>query len=256
MAMAGYTKLFASIIASTIWRADDKTRIVWITMLAMSDQFGIVEGSVPGLADMARVTIDECREALDALQQPDEDSRSKEQDGRRIEPIEGGWRLINHGKYRDKMSVDERREYQRLYQRSYRKRKGDINTNPDKSTKFDIQNISRTEAEEKDGTAATPHPAPIISRRRKDAAWEGPRLYVPQRLHSDLIALRGPGSESKLLAWYLLVSDEWTDGARKDDEPGADMFAFWKARYGEEWPATPAVKSTRVSRALAEELEP
>lgn len=140
--MAGYTKLFSSIIASTIWRADDKTRIVWITMLAMADQFGIVEGSVPGLADMARVTVWECRAALDALQQPDEDSRSKEQDGRRIEPVDGGWRLINHGKYRDKMSIDERREYHRLYQRNYRKRKPHVNTNPDKSTK-----LRHTEAE-------------------------------------------------------------------------------------------------------------
>ena len=149
--MAGYTKLFSSIIASTIWRADDKTRIVWITMLAMSDQFGIVEGSVPGLADMARVTVDECRDALAALQAPDEDSRSKEQDGRRIEPVDGGWRLINHGKYRDKMSLDERREYQRLYQRNYRKRP--VNTDPDKLTKFDIQN--RTEAEQKQNNVRT-----------------------------------------------------------------------------------------------------
>ena len=43
--MPGYTKLFNSILASTIWRADDKTRIVWITLLAMADKHGIVEAS-------------------------------------------------------------------------------------------------------------------------------------------------------------------------------------------------------------------
>ena len=135
--MTGYTKLFSSIIASTIWRADDKTRLVWITMLAMADQFGIVEASVPGLADMARVTLQECQDALQELSAPDEYSRSTERDGRRIEPSDGGWRLINHGKYRDKMSRDERREYQRLYQRSYRKQ--NVNSDSDKLTKFDIQ---------------------------------------------------------------------------------------------------------------------
>ena len=133
--MAGYTKLFSSIVASTIWRADDKTRLVWITMLAMADQFGIVEASVPGLADMARVTLEECQEALGELQSPDPYSRSSESEGRRIEPVDGGWKLINHGKYREKMGKDERREYQRLYQRSYRKRL--VNSDSDKSTKFD-----------------------------------------------------------------------------------------------------------------------
>ena len=121
--MSGYTKLFSSIVASTIWRADDKTRIVWVTMLAMADRWGIVEASVPGLADMARVSVEECRTAILALQEPDPDSRSLECEGRRIEPIDGGWHLINHAKYRDKLSVDETREYHKLYQRAYRKRK-------------------------------------------------------------------------------------------------------------------------------------
>jgi len=142
----GYTKLFSSIIASTIWRTGDKTRLVWITMLAMADQFGVVEASVPGLSDMARVTVAECREALDELQQPDPDSRSSEQEGRRIEKVEGGWRLINHGKYREKMSRDERREYQRLYQRSYRKQ--NVNSDSDKLTKFDIQKQKQNRTEQ------------------------------------------------------------------------------------------------------------
>ena len=56
MAMAGYTKLFNSILMSTIWREDDKTRIVWITLLAMADKNGIAETSIPSLADAARVS--------------------------------------------------------------------------------------------------------------------------------------------------------------------------------------------------------
>jgi len=34
MIHGGYTKLYSSIVASTMWREDDKTRIVFITMLA------------------------------------------------------------------------------------------------------------------------------------------------------------------------------------------------------------------------------
>ncbi len=120
--MAGYTKLFSTILASTIWRAPDKTRIVWITLLAMADQRGVAEGSVPGLADFARVSVDECRAALTELMAPDPDSRTKDWDGRRIEEVDGGWLLLNHGKYRAKMNADERREYLRKKQAEHRAR--------------------------------------------------------------------------------------------------------------------------------------
>jgi hypothetical protein len=121
MSMSGYTKLFNSILASTIWRENDKTRLVWITLLAMSDKDGICEGSVPGLADFARVTVAECEAALEVLSSPDKYSRTSEHEGRRIETLDGtGWRLLNHAKYRAKMSEDERREYNRQKQAEHR----------------------------------------------------------------------------------------------------------------------------------------
>lgn len=109
--MNGYTKLFGSIVASTIWREDDKTRIVWVTMLAMANKHGDVEASVPGLADLARVSIEDVETALKTLQMPDKHSRTKDFEGRRIAPIDGGWHILNHSKYREKMSKDERRNY-------------------------------------------------------------------------------------------------------------------------------------------------
>ena len=42
--MSSYTKLHNSLLASTIWREDDKTRLVWITLLVMTDRHGLVEG--------------------------------------------------------------------------------------------------------------------------------------------------------------------------------------------------------------------
>ena len=118
--MTGYTKLFGSLIGSTIWREPDHVRLVWITMLAMKDRHHIVEASVPGLADFARVSLDKCQEALAILEAPDQYSRSKEHDGRRIQAIDGGWVILNGEKYRQKMNVDERREANRVYQQRYR----------------------------------------------------------------------------------------------------------------------------------------
>lgn len=123
MITSGYTKLFGSIIHSTIWRESKEVKIVWITMLAMANKQGIVEASLPALADAARVTLEECIEALKVLSRPDQYSRSKEYDGRRVEEAEGGWVVLNHGKYRDRMGKEDRLEYQRVWQAEYRKRR-------------------------------------------------------------------------------------------------------------------------------------
>ncbi len=138
--MSGYTKLFNSILASTVWSEPNEVRIVWITMLAMANKDGVVEGSVPGLAVFARLSIEDTRHALDRLSAPDQDSRSKELDGRRIETVEGGWKLVNHFKYRQQMSADERREYLRIKQQEHRAKQRKLSTSvnnvSDKSTKL------------------------------------------------------------------------------------------------------------------------
>ena len=118
----GYVKLFTSIIHSTIWREPDHVRIVWVTMLAMSDQYGIVECSVPGLADAARVNLQQCESALDRLQAPDEYSRNPENEGRRISKIEGGFEILNYESYRRKMSEEDRKEKNAAKQRAWRAR--------------------------------------------------------------------------------------------------------------------------------------
>jgi hypothetical protein len=118
--MTGYTKLFGSIVTSTIWREDDKTRIVWITLLALSDRDGVVEGSVPGLAHVAGVTIEDCERALINLQKPDRYSRSPEYEGRRVDAVDGGWRILNYGKYRSRMSLEDIRERNRIRKQRWR----------------------------------------------------------------------------------------------------------------------------------------
>lgn len=136
MSMAGYTKLFNSILASTIWEEDDKTRIVWITLLAMADKFGVADGSVPGIATLARVTQPDCQKALAKLQAPDKDSRSDEYEGRRIRKIDGGWLILNHEKYRAKIDDDERREYLRVKKAESRRRlAAGVNTSQQPSKK-------------------------------------------------------------------------------------------------------------------------
>lgn len=84
--------------------------------------------------------------------------------------------------------------------------------------------------------------APLVARRRMDAAFEGPRVYVPQRVHTDFLGFRN-GNADELHKWYEAVSEEWATGAKRTAETGPDMIAFWKARYAEKWPAAAPAQS-------------
>jgi len=145
-----FTKLFNSILDSTIWQEPLETKVVWITMLAMVDRNGEVHASIPGLAKRAGVTLQQCNAALACLESPDEYSRTKDHEGRRIQEIDGGWRLLNHGKYRALLSAEERREYNRRKQAEYRSTKRE-NVNDMSMTVNDSQlqsaKCTHTEAE-------------------------------------------------------------------------------------------------------------
>jgi hypothetical protein len=143
--MSGYTKLFRSLVTSTIWREDLQTKVVWITMLALADKHGVVEASVPGLADMARISVEACREALGVLLSPDPDSRTQDFEGRRIAPVDGGWRILNYVKYREKMRSAERAEYLAQKKRESRARLARKSVDVNNVNQF--QPIAEAEAE-------------------------------------------------------------------------------------------------------------
>jgi hypothetical protein len=203
--MAGYTKLFSSILASTIWRADDKTRLVWITMLAMSNREGVVEASIPGLADFAHVTLPECEDALKNLSSPDTYSRTKTNGGRRIKEVDGGWLLLNHGKYRETMSREERKEYNRVKQRETRARRAAVS------------NVSNV----KDKSAESAHtaPAPDPKARERKSAAARPSLSDP---FTDPETTERAG---RFIERYQGLYQEYRKGARYAVRPTRDYAA-------------------------------
>lgn len=121
--MSGFTKLFSTIVTSSVWAEDDKTRIVWVTMLALANRDGLVEAALPGLANAARVSLQDCEAAVKKFLEPDPYSRSEAHEGRRIQKVEGGWLLLNYPEYRRKLSKEDRADYQRVKQAEYRANK-------------------------------------------------------------------------------------------------------------------------------------
>lgn len=127
--MDGYTKLHAKIVHSSIWNEPDHVRLLWVTLLAIADADGNVEGSVGGLAHLARITPTQAKDAIARLTSPDPDS-CDETDGVRINQIAAGvYHIINHSKYRDRQT--RRQAINAAASKKYRdkKAKADSDTN-------------------------------------------------------------------------------------------------------------------------------
>ena len=118
--MSGYTKLFSSILDSTVWLEDLHVKVTWITLLAMADKNGVIEASIPGLARRAGVTIEQCEEALEKFKSPDSYSKNPDFEGRRIGDTPGGWQLLNHAYYK-KLEQEEAER-----QKSSNQRRSDV----------------------------------------------------------------------------------------------------------------------------------
>ncbi|MFA6271199.1 MAG: hypothetical protein WC657_08420 [Candidatus Paceibacterota bacterium] len=96
-----FSKLDSGIVDSSLWAEPLATRVVFVTMLAKKNYKGEVLTARSGLLRAANVPEPDFDEAIKCLESPDKDSRSDEFEGRRIEKIPGGWRVLNHYKYRD-----------------------------------------------------------------------------------------------------------------------------------------------------------
>jgi hypothetical protein len=116
-----YAKLFSSITESSLWSEPKEVRLLFVTMLAKADQMGFVEASIPGLARVANLTVEETERSLECLKSPDKYSKNPENEGRRVMAVPGGFVLLNYEDYRARRSTEERREYMREYMREYRK---------------------------------------------------------------------------------------------------------------------------------------
>lgn len=149
-----YTKLFHSILDSSIWQESHQTRIVWVTMLAMADQHGEVQAAIPGLAKRAGVTIAEAEEAIATLSAPDSYSRTPDHEGRRIAKIDGGWEILNHAKYRFAASLEDRKEKAALRAKRFRdknkpKEEQTCATERDDALRVTLDNASVTQSDDK-----------------------------------------------------------------------------------------------------------
>ena len=231
-----YTKLHKEMLDSTIWLEELHVKVVWITMLAMRDERHEVQASIPGLAKRAGVTLEQCQESLEKFMAPDPHSRSKEYDGRRIEPIRGGWVLLNGDYYQKRQSSEERRLYMRNYMRDKRQKERENEINPHvNSNVSNVKNVSKCNTVEKSRvkksrvdisnkrgvSKATPKessPAPLIFDAYLES-WGKTKQYklTPQRRGWINKALSSYGKDECLKAVEAFRNDDFADRSRFND---------------------------------------
>jgi hypothetical protein len=122
--MNTWTPLFSKIVDSSIWAEPDYVVKIFLTMLALKDADQVVRYNAFALAQRAHKTEKEVLDALKILSSPDKKRLEPQPfDGRRIERVEDGWKLLNGQFYEDMMRGINRRAYKASKQREYRERK-------------------------------------------------------------------------------------------------------------------------------------
>lgn len=245
-----FTKLFSSITESTIWSEDHPTRLTWITMLAMADRRGRVWASIPGLANRARVTLEEVEAALQKLLSKDKYSRTSEFEGRRIEPIDGGWRLLNHEKYRSIRDEETVKETKRNY---INKRRANERTLSDiDEENVDIsENVDRCRAIAEASTEAEAILQPHTPNKTDTGALKRTVFKKPQIVDIQMYCHeRGNNVDpSTFIDFY--ESNGWKVG-RNSMKDWKAAIRTWEQRQGEKNGKDTRTRAKRVSDRLDE----
>jgi uncharacterized phage protein (TIGR02220 family) len=134
-----YGKLFASMFDGTLGtRGPWQALVTFQQMVILADKDGLVDMTPEALSRRTTIPLEIITKGLEMLELPDPDSRSPDEEGRRIVRLSDtrswGWRVVNYDRYREIRTADERRAYHRQYQRTRRARTA-VNTVNRVSTK-------------------------------------------------------------------------------------------------------------------------
>ncbi len=105
-----FVKLDCGIIHSSLWAEDSDTKICWITLLLLADATGFVRAAASAIAREAGIPAEVARRALDLFQGPDDESRTPDNQGKRVEKVDGGYRVLNYEKYRERDYTNAERQ--------------------------------------------------------------------------------------------------------------------------------------------------
>jgi hypothetical protein len=151
-----YAKLFSSIYQGTL-RGDTHGLVVFTNLLAHADQHGWADIHPKAIAEETGLTLAEVEAAIRNLESPDPESRSPEEEGKRLIRLDEhrawGWRIVNHGKYRAIRNEEDRREQNRLAQERWRNKHNQSKQRKPESAHTEAEADTDTKAVKKKNTS-------------------------------------------------------------------------------------------------------
>ncbi len=190
-------------------------------MLAMADRNGRVWASIPGLAKEAGVPLEDAERALKDFLSPDEYSRTKDHEGRRIKEIDGGWLLLNHAKYRDMRDEAERKAYKAEWIRKKRaKERRQPVDNVDKCRPQSTQAEADTDTEKERG--ASRHPPVDFAVPETSLKWAKVEGFTDYEIHDQTSRFRDHEFPRPLKDWNRAWRN-WMRKAKDFRDPACNM---------------------------------
>ena len=112
----GFVKIYGSkLITSSLWDEAPEVRLVWLSMLAIADQYGIVDTpNEKALARVLNLSRDYLERALAVLMSPDAGSRTPTNEGRRVVREGTVFKCVNYELYREFRSVKQEADRKRI----------------------------------------------------------------------------------------------------------------------------------------------
>lgn len=126
-----YGKLFSQMYDGTLatkgpWQA----LVTFQQLIILANKNGEVDMTPEAISRRTTIPLEIIQNGIERLMQDDPDSRSPDENGRRIVPLSEhrawGWRIVNYDHYRKIRSEEERREYHRNYMREKRSVKQNV----------------------------------------------------------------------------------------------------------------------------------
>jgi len=99
-----YGKIFESIYDGSLY-GHFEAIVTFQALIVLADEHGLIDISPQALSGRTSYPLDFVKTGLKALQQSDPHSRSQDEDGKRIVPLDNGrefgWRIVNYDYYRN-----------------------------------------------------------------------------------------------------------------------------------------------------------
>jgi hypothetical protein len=109
--MSGYTPVFRTVFEGSLCGLWPDTA-AWLCLLALADKNGCVDKTPQYISRVTGMPLEELQACIARFTQPDPASRSHDEEGRRLVPIDParswGWRIVNHGKYRERARLQSK----------------------------------------------------------------------------------------------------------------------------------------------------